>query len=159
MKSKKTSFLRKKPMQGAGGRALQFGLEAGATVGAAYASNSLLPDVAPKAHGPVLVALGLAAELFVEEPNVRAIGRGLGCYGALATTAKTLLPASAASFGLSGVEANDGSRGASDQDFWDKLAKQVQSEETDPGNEEKSMSGTDDDLETEQEESMSQNLQ
>jgi len=102
------------------------GLETGVgCTGAAYLSNKVIgAKIKEKYHGPLFLVLGLAADIFIEEPHLNNIGKGIAAYGFLRSTGDFILPEQKSDLGLSGI-------GASPNDVtdWDKLAKQVEEEE------------------------------
>ncbi|MGE0638387.1 MAG: hypothetical protein AB7G44_07085 [Bacteroidia bacterium] len=128
----KIKFLRKAPMKTAGEKALNFGIKTGATVGAAYVCNleKVQASKVSKWIGPGLLALELAAEIFVEQEQVLAATRGAGSYGALATTGEFVIK-DKAKLGLSGasyesdIEKTKGGEKTVGALDWEKLAKEA----------------------------------
>lgn len=100
----KIKFLRKSPMKTAGEKALNVGIQAGATVGTAYVCNleKVKESKVSKWIGPIALALHLGAEIFVEQEQTLAAARGIGSYGALATAGEFVIKEKA-KLGLSGV--------------------------------------------------------
>lgn len=135
--SKKISFIRKKPMEGIGGRVMQGTLTAVAATGGMYAMNKLIKPESKfkKYSGLIGIGLHLGAECFVEEPYTLAIARGLGAAGAIHTTGHLILPNSKADFGLAGVGSTEqpgaGKQTVTEVDGtpeWMKIAAQAEAE-------------------------------
>lgn len=100
-------------------------IETGAgCTGAAYLSNKVIGDkISPKYHGPLLLALGLAGAIFIEEPHTNAIANGIAAYGTLRSTGDYILPKQKADLGLSGLG------NANDAIDWDKAAEEAEAAE------------------------------
>lgn len=128
MATKKTKLFNPKPMQNIGSKVLQFGISGAATTGSAYLANKVIgTKINPKVIGPVAMGLGLAAEIFVEEPHLKAVGRGIGNYGFLHTTGNLILPNSKTDFGLAGIGENANPSNKERID-WEALANQAAEE-------------------------------
>ncbi len=131
------SIIRKKPMQGVGMRVLDGTLLAVSATGGMYAMNKFLkPESKFKPYsGLVGMALHLGAEVFVEQPQILAVARGLGAAGALHTTGNLLLKGSKADFGLAGSEqpaaAKETVQETDATPSWAKFAAMVENENTD----------------------------
>jgi len=128
MSKTKQSFLRKKPMDGAVNRAVNFGIGAAGTVGSAFLLNKVVPaTVNPKIKGIGALAVGLAGSVFIENEMIRSATQGIGHYGALYLTGE-LVPTQKTNLGLSGVADEDEFAGLGNQD-WDEMAKQFKAAE------------------------------
>ena len=128
----KMKFLRKNPMKTAGEKALNFGIKNGVVVGTAYVANleKVKESKVSKWIGPGLLALELAAEILVDQDQVLSATRGLGAYGALATTGEFIIK-DKAKLGLSGasyesdLEKSKGGEKTVGALDWEKLAKEA----------------------------------
>jgi len=83
-KGKKAGFLKKDPMTDAGKVALKFALRGGSAIAAGAVSN-MAKNVIPKFHGPIMLGLGLAAELFIENEQLVAVAQGVAVAGSIKT--------------------------------------------------------------------------
>ena len=103
----KTTFLRKKPMSDIG-RVVGTNLIRGGSVVAAASIDGLIsPKITnenvKKVIGPAAFLLGMAGEIFIENPLARAVPEGIGAYGAL-KCAKDFIPDTVkAKIGLAGL--------------------------------------------------------
>ena len=122
-------------------RGIQFFIRGGAATGAAYASNKFGDKGIPrKYHGPLLTALGLAGEIFINEPHIKAVAQGIGAYGVMQTTGEFITGYK--TVGLSGIdEVNEDGEPIGETDFdWKKIADEAERIAS-----QKSLSGTEDD--------------
>jgi len=106
------SFLKKNPKKGAMDVVAQTGMRSAGTVGGAFVANTVMPKVAaikPAWRGPILFALGMAAEVFVENEAVNTVGQGVTAYGSLhmAGSVATMIKSDKSKLGLAGVEIVD----------------------------------------------------
>ena len=108
-------------MANMGEKALEV-VEIGAgTTGAAYLSNKLIGDkiLPSKYHGLAFLAIGVLGNMFVAEPHLNNVAKGMGAFGTLRSTGDFILPKQKADLGLSGM-------GASAEVDWDELARKAQ---------------------------------
>ena len=115
----KIKFIKKAPMKNIGSTLIKGGLRYGATVGAAYLDNSIIKGkddtktaTIRKITGPAMLAIGLAGDIFLEEPHALAVAQGIGCYGAL-STAGLIAGTKKAAFGLAGENGFSGTENSS----------------------------------------------
>jgi hypothetical protein len=88
-------------------RLVQAGIVGGSAVATAAISAKLMPNPAqnkkginPNLHGPLFLAVGTAADVFFQDDNIRAAGKGMAAYGALRTVAQMSKEKATANFGM-----------------------------------------------------------
>lgn len=135
-KSKLFGFDKKK----AAPKVIQFVIRSGAAVGAAYLSHTVIGDkINKKFHGPGLALIGLAAEMFIEEPTMAAAAQGIATYGALKSAGQFGLQNQ---IGIAGVEDTVSGIGAPAFD-WKTIADEA---ERIASKKDRAMAGTEDNV-------------
>ena len=88
-------------------RLMQVGIVGGSAVASAAISAKLMPNPAenkkginPNLHGPLFLAVGTAADVFLQDDNIRAAGKGMAAYGAMRTVAQMTKEKAVANFGI-----------------------------------------------------------
>jgi len=143
-KSKKMGLIKKDPMKDAGKVALKFALRGGSAIAAGAASN-MANSIIPKFHGPIAMGIGLAAEMFVDNEEIVAVGQGIGAWGSI-QTAKEFVPETAkAKLGLGSTSSDEAIEIDSTPD-WDALAEEIDFEEVD----EEPLAGEDEEMSDEE---------
>lgn len=125
-----------------------FAIRGGSAIGAGALSNAA-SNIAPKAHGPIAMALGLAADMFIENDYARAPFEGIGAWGAI-KTADTFVPAGSnlrRHLGLGNTDANTDTTVVNSTPDWDAIAAELNVEESIEGLEEEAPEFTDEDVE------------
>jgi len=97
-------MIRKDYKKGMSPRIIGSGIRGLSTVGALSVSGKL-QAYQPKAHGPLMLLIGVLGDAFVEKDEVRAITQGIGSAGAYLTAKQFLPEDTKTTIGLSGVEA------------------------------------------------------
>lgn len=119
-----SKFLRKKPGDVVMEKVLDAASRASGALGGMYVSNTLLdkwtkkdaagaevPVIPKQYRGPALFVIGMAAEIFVEQPQIESLAQGIQVAGALEMMGEMVLktPDKKAAYGLSGVGNNNNS--------------------------------------------------
>lgn len=137
----KKSFIKKNALKNAPDVLMQFGVAQAGTL-AGLGANQLVQTKVPKLakfSGPILMGLGLAAEIFVDNDLAVAAGRGIGAAGTVVTAQQFLPETVKAKVGLNGLGANEPLAEA--EVDWVELARRnAEVQDDDGGN----MSGIDD---------------
>lgn len=119
MAHKKSKFLRAKPGDAFMEKALDSGSRIGGTLGGLYLSNTILekwtkkdattqeetPVIPKKYRGPALFVLGMAAEIFIEQPQIESMAQGVQIAGAIEMMSEIVLKNATknAAYGLAGM--------------------------------------------------------
>src|SRR5688572_7594592 len=96
----KKSFLKKGALKSIPDKAIKAGERVVGAAGAGYLAKKVFGEKVPeKYHGLILLAAGLAGEVFLENEHLNSVAQGVTVMGGLKTL-KTVMPEQAANFGL-----------------------------------------------------------
>lgn len=152
------SFLKKNPQKGAGEVLQNSAIRSAGTLAGAFASSQLMSKltfIKPEWRGMVLLGVGMAGEVLVENETVNTFAQGLTSYGTLRTSGDVLFKNDKAKLGLAGIEDADYEEvgdtkqlGATDTYNWaDRLSGMLEEGEEMSGVEEQDeMAGLEEDL-------------